>query len=132
MSDISHSHNEAQTHEHHYSDTVQVPLMGTVTVAGGIYTIIFGVLGALTLAEVLVAELLKGSYDGLAGTVRIAALLGIGVIKSILVVWFYMHLGKDHRILRLILLVPVLIVLLATLYLLGVPTGGGGGYLPAP
>jgi caa(3)-type oxidase subunit IV len=115
-------------HDHAHSDTVTVPLLGTVTVYGGIYTVVFGALGVLTLLEVLIAELLKTQYEGLAGALRVTALLGIGIIKSLLVVWFYMHLGKDNAILRVIIGVPAVVVLLAILYLMAVPTGAGGGY----
>jgi len=123
----SHEGQAAQAHEAH-SDTVTLPLLGTVTVYGGIYTVVFGVLGVLTLLEVLIAELFKTQYEGLGGTLRIVALLGIAVIKSLLVIWFYMHLGKDNRILRLVLGVPLLMATLSILYLLGVPSGAGGGY----
>ncbi|MCS6837132.1 MAG: cytochrome C oxidase subunit IV family protein [Anaerolineae bacterium] len=118
---------QAHSHDHH-SDTVTMPLLGTVTVYGGIYTVVFGALAVLTALEVLIAELLKTEYEGLTGAMRIAALLGIGIIKSLLVIWFYMHLGKDNRILRFIIGVPLIVVLLAILYLMAVPTGPGGGY----
>ena len=121
------AHESAHSHDHH-SDTVTVPLLGTVTVYGGIYTVVFGALGVLTLLEVLLAELLKTQYEGLAGAARVVALLGIGIVKSLLVIWFYMHLGKDNRILRVVIGVPLLMALLAILYLTAVPIGPGGGY----
>lgn len=112
---------------HAHSDTVQVPLIGTVTAPGGIYTVVFGALAVLTLLEVLIFELLKGS-DGIVFTVRSVLLFAISLSKAVLVVWFYMHLRIDSPIFRMILLIPVVLVMLALLYLVGVPSAGGGGY----
>lgn len=119
--------NHENTHSHH-SDTVQVPLFGTVTVYGGIYTVIFGVLGVLTAIEVIVAELFKNAEGDATNAFRIIALFGIGILKAIIVVWFYMHLRTDNKFFRLVLLFPVFLVVIAIVYLLGVPVGAGGGY----
>jgi caa(3)-type oxidase subunit IV len=114
--------------EHAHSDTVRVPFIGEITVVGGIYTVIFGVLGILTLIEVIVAELLKEFHDGPVYIVRTIILFTISLIKAGLVVWFYMHLKQDNPIFRLILIVPAIIVTISIIYLLGVPLGAGGGY----
>lgn len=116
---------EAPYHEgrHEHSDTVHnVPLLGTVTVPGGIYTVIFGGLALLTLLEVMLAELLP--TEGFISGLKIVALLAIAIAKAALVVWFYMHLRTDSRLLLVVLILPLLIVLLSMLYLLGVPTTG--------
>jgi caa(3)-type oxidase subunit IV len=121
-------HSEHNAHSAHHSDTVTLPVVGTVTVYGGMYTVVFGVLAVLTAIEVLLAELFKGVEGEAANTFRILALFGIGVLKAILVVWFYMHLRSDNPIFRIILLVPLVVVIISVFYLLGVPTGEGLGY----
>jgi caa(3)-type oxidase subunit IV len=113
--------------DHAHSDTVQVPFIGSVTAPGGIYTVVFGALGALTILEVIIAEVTKGA-DGTVLTVRSILLFTLSVIKALLVVWFYMHLKIDNPIFRWILALPVLIVVLSIVYLVGVPIAGGGGY----
>lgn len=113
---------------HPHSDTVLLPVIGTVTVPGGIYTVVFIGLGVLTLIEIFIAEVFKGDPGNL---IKIVGLLGIAFVKSLLVVMFYMHLRQDNRLFRLVLALPMLIVILCLLYLLAVPTGGGLGYLPA-
>lgn len=117
-------HTTPETH-HTISDTVTLPVLGTLTVPGGIYTVVFGILGILTLAEVISAELLKNNAD-LIGA-KIAILLSIAVAKAALVVLYYMHLKNDSRIFMLTLLVPLGVTLLSILYLLSVPSVA---YLP--
>lgn len=117
----------AEAHDHEHSDTVTVPVLGTITVPGGMYTVVFGVLGILTALEVLIYELLKGADEPLFA-IRSVALFIISLGKAVLVVWFYMHLKSDNPIFRLILIVPVIIVIISVVYLLGVPVGPGGGY----
>lgn len=100
--------------EHHHDD---------VTVFMGrefpysIYTSVFFALGILTLIEVVLAEIISSD-------VKIPLLLGIAIAKALLVVIFYMHLNKDSRVFALTLALPVGLALLATLYLLGVPSTG--------
>ena len=53
----------------------------------------------------------------------IPLLLGIATFKAGLVVAYYMHLRVDPRLFMYILIVPLVMVLLATLYLLSVPPG---------
>ncbi|GAB4515537.1 MAG: hypothetical protein OHK0046_19250 [Anaerolineae bacterium] len=82
-----------------------------------IYTSVFLALGALTVIEVLLAEIISSD-------IKIPFLMGIAVAKALLVVLFYMHLNKDSRIFALVLGLPLGLGLLATLYLLGVPPTG--------
>lgn len=114
---------EDRSVSHAHSDTVTVPMLGTITVYGGIYTVVFGVLAILTVLEVALAEIFIN-----AGAVKITALLGIGIAKSVLVVMYYMHLKDDNPIFIVILVVPLLITLLSILYLLAVPVAAGLGY----
>lgn len=109
--------------DHHHGDTFTVPLLGMqMTLPGGIYTFVFGMLAILTVLEVLMAELLPD------GALTIALLLIAAIAKALLVVTFYMHLASDNRIFRVVLLLPLVVVLLSVLYLLGVPVGAGLGY----
>ncbi len=117
------------THENtHHSDTVTLPLVGSITVYGGIYTVVFGALGVLTVLEVLVAELFKNVGGEATNAFRVIALMGIAVVKALLVVWFYMHLRTDNKFFRVVLMFPLFLVIIAVLYLIGVPVGPGGGY----
>ena len=109
--------------EHHFTDEVVLPYFGSIgTMPGGIYTFIFGVLAAITLVEVIITVLLP--ENGF--TIAILVLLSLS--KAYLVVMFYMHLNRDNPIFRLAIILPLLIVLLSTLYLLGVPSTPGLGY----
>ncbi|MCA9885128.1 MAG: cytochrome C oxidase subunit IV family protein [Anaerolineaceae bacterium] len=110
---------------HHYTDEVAIPIFGTVTVPGGIYTAVFIALGFFTILEVVTAELFA-----LSG-IKIFMLMGIAVLKAFLVIWFYMHLNRDGRsnpLLYVVLLLPLTVTLLSIFYLLGVPSFGGLGY----
>jgi caa(3)-type oxidase subunit IV len=109
--------------EHHHSDTFTIPLLGAqMTLPGGIYTFVFGVLAILTVIEVAAAELMPD------GALTIIILLAAAIAKALLVVTFYMHLANDNRIFRVVLLLPLIVVLLSVLFLLFVPVGGGLGY----
>jgi cytochrome c oxidase subunit IV len=111
------THAEAHTaHEAFLSDTTTV-FGREVTVPGGIYTVVFGFLAVATIVEVLFAELP-------AGILLIPILLGIAVVKGGLVVAYYMHLRTDSRLFTYILLFPLGIAFLATLFLLAVPPTG--------
>ena len=103
-------------HASFLSDTTTV-LGRTVTVPGGIYTVVFGFLAVATVVEVLLAELPSG-------ILLIPILLGISVVKAGLVVAYYMHLRVDPRIFAYILLIPLALALLATMYLIAVPPTG--------
>ena len=121
---------EATHHEGgHHSNTVQL-LGREITVEGGIYTVVFGVLAILTVIEVVSAEFLKGAIhdapDAAAALQAIKAilLLGIAIIKSSLVIWFYMHLRDEKPVLAVVLLLPLLIAGLSIMYLLAIPPSG--------
>lgn len=114
---------QAEHTDHAPSDTVSLPIVGEVTVYGGIYTVVFGALAILTVLEVILAAIFED-----AGAIKIVALLGIAVLKSLLVIMFYMHLKDDNPIFSIILAVPLLITLLSVLYLLAVPVAAGLGY----
>jgi len=113
----------------HHSNTVRV-LRREITIEGGIYTVVFAALALLTVLEVLSAEGLKGamynSPDAAATLQAIKAvlLLGIAIIKSTLVIWFYMHLRDEKPILAIVLLLPLLIATLSIMFLLAIPPGG--------
>lgn len=114
-------------HDDHHSDTVVLPYINrTVTVPGGIYTVVFIGLGVLTLLEVVLGSVIPS------GPVQIITLLAIAILKALLVVMFYMHLRTDNPIFRLVLGLPLLIVVLSLMYLVAVPPQGGLGYLPPP
>lgn len=107
-----------QTHEeaHHHSDTVRV--MGrSITVPGGIYTVVYITLAVATLIEVLIFELPRGFL-----TVPLMA--SISLVKAALVVLYYMHLRTDTRIFTVALIIPLVVAIIATLFLLAVPLTG--------
>lgn len=97
--------------------------VGSTTVIRGrviplpVYTVVFITLGILTLFELALAEVFPR------GGLTIPIMLLASLTKAALVVWFYMHLNSDSRVFALTLLVPVLMVLLATGFLLIVPIG---------
>ncbi len=108
------THAEASAEEH--SDTTII--MGrAITVPGGIYTVVFGVLGVATLVEIILAEFPRG-------LLTIPLMLGLAVVKAVLVVMYYMHLRSDSRVFTVVLLLPVAVTLLSTLYLITVPVTG--------
>ena len=109
--------------EHHYTDEIILPYFGNIgSITGGIYTFIFFVLGALTVLEVLITLALP--ENGFS----IALLVILSMIKAYLVIAYYMHLNNDNPLFRVVLILPLIIVLLSTLYLVGVPAAGGLGY----
>ena len=113
-------------HAHAHSNTVVI-LGREITIEGGIYTVIFGALAVLTLIEVLIAEFFNSIItDDAGGLIAIKAflLLGIGIIKSTLVILFYMHLKDDNRILAIVLLLPLLIAALSVIFVLAIPPTG--------
>ena len=117
------SHEEKPTSEiekpdaaDHHSDTVHI--MGrSITVPGGIYTVVFGALGIATVLEVLLAGLPRGFLT-------IPVMLSFALVKAILVVMYYMHLRSDSRIFTAVLLLPVVVALASMLFLLAVPMTG--------
>ncbi len=115
----------------HHSNTVRL-LGREITVEGGVYTVVFGALAVLTVIEVLSAEFLKGaihdSPESAAALQAIKAvlLLGIAIIKSSLVIWFYMHLRSEKPLIAIVILLPLLIAGLSIMYLLAIPPSGYG------
>lgn len=123
---------EAMHHEgERHSNTVRL-LGREITVEGGVYTVVFGGLAVLTVIEVLSAEFLKGAIhdapDAAAALQAIKAilLLGIAIIKSSLVIWFYMHLKSEKPLIAVVILLPLLIAGLSIMYLLAIPPSGYG------
>ena len=123
---------EATHHDgDHHSNTVHL-LGREITVEGGIYTVVFAGLAVLTVIEVMSAEFLKGAiHDTPSAAVTLQAikavlLLVIAIIKSSLVIWFYMHLKSENRLIAVVLLLPLLIAGLSIMYLLPIPPSGYG------
>ena len=120
---------EATRHEGHHSNSVSL-LGREITVEGGIYTVVFVGLAILTVIEVFSAEYLKAAIHDTPSdaeslqAIKAALLLGIAIIKSSLVIWFYMHLRDEKRILAVVLLLPLLIATLSIMYLLAIPPIG--------
>ena len=121
---------EASHHEGgHHSNSVRL-LGREITVEGGIYTVVFGGLAILTVIEVVSAEFLKGvihdapSAAATLQAIKAVLLLGIAIIKSSLVIWFYMHLRDEKPVLAVVLLLPLLIATLSVMYLLAIPPIG--------
>lgn len=115
-------------HEHH-SNTVIIRGR-EITVEGGIYTVVFGGLAILTVIEVFSAEWLKAAIHDTPSiaeslqAVKAILLLAIAIVKSTLVIWFYMHLKDEKPILAVVLLLPLLIAALSVMFLLAIPPGG--------
>ncbi len=74
----------------------------------GIYLFIFGCLGALTVAELVVTYF---------SVVKIVLLIVLAATKATLVVMFYMHLRWERRIYPLAFTAPVIIAVLTALAL---------------
>jgi caa(3)-type oxidase subunit IV len=87
------------------------------TVHMPMYTVVFATLAVITLVEVIISEL----PEGLLGTLSLALL---SLIKAVLVVLFYMHLRNDSRIFIIALILPIVVSIIATMFLLAVPTTG--------
>lgn len=115
--------------DHAHGDTFDIPFTGQqMTLPGGVYTFIFGVLAFLTIFEVLWAEIIPDNF----GFIKVSVLVVASLAKAYLVVMFYMHLNTDNPIFRVVLILPLLVVALSVLFLVGAPTGGGMGYQPIP
>lgn len=141
MAEVTHDmieHEAEHSHDDHaHSNTVNIFGRFEITVEGGIYTVVFGGLAILTILEVLIAEILNGAIEATPvteGTVGFALqvlpalkaflLLGLAVVKSTLVVLYYMHLKDDNRLLAVVLLLPLLIAALSILFVLAIPPTG--------
>ena len=123
---------EATHHEGgHHSNTVRL-LGREITVEGGIYTVVFGALAILTVIEVVSAEVLKGAIHDIPSAavtlqaIKAIILLGIAIIKSSLVIWFYMHLREEKPLIAIVILLPLLVASLSIMFLLAIPPFGYG------
>lgn len=102
---------------YHEDAPVVIALGGrTFTFNTNLYTLVFVVLGGLTLLEIVIAELLP------IGLFRTLPLAVASLIKALLVMGFYMHLREDNKIFALAITVPIVIAVIAMLFLLTVPT----------
>lgn len=117
-----HTAHENQHGDHGHGDTFTVPLLNReMSLPGGIYTFIFGVLAVLTLIEVGLTFIPENP-------VIVGILIVLSLLKAYLVVMFYMHLREDNPLFRVVLVLPLLVVIISILYLIFVPTGAGLGY----
>ncbi len=105
--------------EHHalpHMQSSETVLMGR-TIPLPLYTVVYLTLGGITLIEVLLTLLPHGA-------VLTLILLALSIAKMVLVVMFYMHLREDSRIFAFALVVPLLIALVASLFLIASPVTG--------
>jgi cytochrome c oxidase subunit IV len=107
---------EVAAHIAHHEDT-PVVFMGR-TFNTNIYTFVFGILGAITIFEIIVAEILPE------GIIRTLLLVIPSIGKALLVMAFYMHLREDNRIFAAAVALPAFIGIVSALFLLAVPTSG--------
>ena len=98
--------------------------VGSTTVIRGrviplpLYTVVFITLGIITVIEVASAEIFP---DGFLLTFWLG---GLSIAKAVMVMYFYMHLKDDSRIFAGAIILPIIIALIATLFLTAVsPTG---------
>ncbi|HLU11020.1 MAG TPA: cytochrome C oxidase subunit IV family protein [Oceanobacillus sp.] len=104
-------------------DTLSHAVPATTVVFGRViplpvYTVVFITLGIITLVEVASAEIFP---DGFLLTLWLG---GLSVAKAVLVMYFYMHLKDDSRIFAGAIILPIVVALIATLFLTSVaPTG---------
>ncbi|MFZ4816494.1 MAG: cytochrome C oxidase subunit IV family protein [Phototrophicaceae bacterium] len=107
------THNADPAHADHALHNDTVDLFGTsVTVPGGLYTVVFGVLAVVTLIEILLAE------SGLPGVINYPLLTALSIGKAVLVVLYYMHLRQDSRIFAWAFGAPLVIAALIIGFLL--------------
>lgn len=99
---------------HRVGDTTVIRGM---TIPLPLYTVIFLVLGAITIFEVVIASLPKGFLATI-------LLVTCSAIKAILVVLFYMHLREDSRLFAFALILPLFIAVVSAMFLLSVPPTG--------
>jgi caa(3)-type oxidase subunit IV len=114
MTEHHETHSTTGHDSHAPSDTFTLPGGRTMTLPGGIYTFVFVVLGALTIFELIIAELPDGPFT-------LPILLLASLMKAVLVVTYYMHLNKDHPFYRFTLVIPVGVMLVSAIWLLAVP-----------
>ena len=83
------------------------------------YTVIYIILAVTSLIEVFFAETIP--FDS---WVRIPVLGGLSAVKAVLVMAYYMHLKDDSKIFAVAIILPILVGLVATLFLIAVPATG--------
>ena len=119
MTDTSHTHEQqADGHDSHSADHSNTTVIFGRTINQPVYTVVFGVLGALTVFELIVAELFERNW------LTTSLLVIASVIKAVLVVLFYMHLKDDNPLYALALIIPLFIGLISVFFLLAVPITG--------
>ncbi len=116
--------NALDVEDHSESFEEELPhIVGSTTVFMGrtfpvpLYTFVFFVLGGITIIEVLLSQL---PHFFLTAPI----LLALSASKAILVVMFYMHLREDSRIFAFALAIPLVLALVASMFLLSVPITG--------
>ncbi|MCC6615189.1 MAG: cytochrome C oxidase subunit IV family protein [Anaerolineae bacterium] len=107
-----------EAHDSHSADHSDKTVLFGTTINAPVYTVVFGALGALTLFELLIAELFPRNF------LTTGLLVIASIIKAVLVVLFYMHLKDDNPLYALALVVPLGIGLIAAFFLLAVPVTG--------
>jgi caa(3)-type oxidase subunit IV len=118
---LDHPQTRADVLPHHVGNTtvIRAPfLRREIVVNQPVYTVVFGTLAVITIIEVALAEF---APDGWLLTLILAAL---SVSKAVLVMWFYMHLKDDSRIFAFAITLPIIVALVATLFLSAVPPYG--------
>lgn len=80
------------------------------------YTVVYVILAVTSLIEVLLAESI--AFDS---WVRVPLLAGLSALKAVLVMAYYMHLKDDSKIFAGAIILPIVVGLIATLFLLSVP-----------
>lgn len=121
---INEADRKDKQHQAHIGGVLAHTVPPTTTIAGRtfpypIYTVIFGILGVITIVEILIAELLPREFF-----LTPILLIGLSIVKAVLVVQHYMHLKEDSKVFAIALLLPVFISLISVMFLLAVPTTG--------
>jgi cytochrome c oxidase subunit 4 len=117
MDEVTHSADHAHE-DTHSADHADKTVVFGYTIHQPVYTVVFGALALLTAFELAVAELLPRNWF------TTGLLIVASVVKAALVVLFYMHLKDDNPLYALALIVPLLIGIVSTIFLLAVPTTG--------
>jgi caa(3)-type oxidase subunit IV len=120
MTDMPHGADQAQdeSHDSHSADHSNKTVLFGYTIHQPVYTVVFGGLALLTAFELGIAELFERTW------LTTGLLVVASVIKAVLVVLFYMHLKDDNPLYALALIIPLLIGLVSTIFLLTVPITG--------
>lgn len=109
------THDEQPKNEHHHDN--DVTRIGGREYPIPVYTAVFIVLGAITLFEVFLAEIITTN-------IRIVPLVALSIFKAGLVVYYYMHLNIDSRIFAGVLLLALAIAGLSAAFLVSIPSTG--------